>query len=330
MTKVTQNQFLTPSGDPRPRVGRTRPWDDAVRQLFANCGSYDDIVSDEIAAVIDDAIQSGDRVASVSLGLAVLLGYRIEGHPAKYPWRARMNDILRAHAAEVAAAAEEDECVRHVALKDDLISMNRALGMPGGLTALFLKPRSHLPLPGPDLPAYLLDTYLRLLQGWTPFVDSVTTAVLQAVGEYLRDQPELPWVDRRIDGFDRRSGDIPAPAGGSGQFGSLAYLGAAAILAILAESDDTTILDADLMQPGPFHGMLPYLQRRRGGGPDAELPDLPVPEAFRQVFRDWAEGRVHFTKPDAGLSKSTAWGFWSPPETPTGPQHQSGSQFPPG
>jgi hypothetical protein len=48
MTKVTQNQFLTPSGDPRPRVGRTRPWDDAVRQLFANCGSYDDIVSDEI------------------------------------------------------------------------------------------------------------------------------------------------------------------------------------------------------------------------------------------------------------------------------------------
>jgi hypothetical protein len=30
---------------------------------------------------------------------------------------------------------------------------------------------------------------------------------------------------------------------------------------------------------------------------DAKLPDLPVPERFRQLFRDWADGKVDFMAP---------------------------------
>jgi hypothetical protein len=30
---------------------------------------------------------------------------------------------------------------------------------------------------------------------------------------------------------------------------------------------------------------------------EVSLPELPVPEKFKPLFRDWAEGRVNFTAP---------------------------------
>ena len=39
-------------------------------------------------------------------------------------------------------------------------------------------------------------------------------------------------------------------------------------------------------------GLTPLLQ---GEEPGRLLPDLPVPDEFKQVFRDWAEGKVNFT-----------------------------------
>jgi hypothetical protein len=306
------SQSTDPSGAPPRRPGlRTSPGDTAG-ELFANCASYADIVDDEIAAVIDDAIMSGDRAAAVnSLHLTVWLGDYVKRYPVKYSWWSRMKDILRVHAAEVTAAAEEDHYIRDIALRYGLINVSQALEMPGGLTALFRQSRSRFPSFG--LFPYLQDTYLRLLQGWPAFAGSATAAVLQAVGEYLRDQPELPWVDEYIGEFHSGHDGLFPPAGGPGQFGPIACLGGAAILAILVESDFTTILAIDPLRLGPLCSLLPYLQRRHGGDRDAELTDLPVPEEFRQVFRDWAEGLVNFTKPGKGLWKGTGTGSsWLP------------------
>ena len=135
-----------PSGAPPPRPELRGFRESALRELFANCGSYVDIVSDEVVVAIDDAIQSGDRVAALnSLRLTVWLGYRTEPYTGKYPWWPWMESILRAHAAKVTVAAEEDYGIRNVALRHGLISVSQALEMPGGLTALFLQSRSLFP-----------------------------------------------------------------------------------------------------------------------------------------------------------------------------------------
>lgn len=47
---------------------------------------------------------------------------------------------------------------------------------------------------------------------------------------------------------------------------------------------------------GPFSPVEQYCARRINGSADP-IPDLPVPDEFRQVFRDWAEGKVNFTAP---------------------------------
>lgn len=46
---------------------------------------------------------------------------------------------------------------------------------------------------------------------------------------------------------------------------------------------------------GPFGAAQPYARRRLGQGVIESLPELPVPDEFKQVFLDWAEGKVNFT-----------------------------------
>jgi hypothetical protein len=47
--------------------------------------------------------------------------------------------------------------------------------------------------------------------------------------------------------------------------------------------------------PG-LSGLLYRHAARRANWEAEPLPDLPVPEQFRQLFRDWAEGRVNFVE----------------------------------
>jgi hypothetical protein len=49
-----------------------------------------------------------------------------------------------------------------------------------------------------------------------------------------------------------------------------------------------------------FSDLYAYIDRRYLRTPELKarelpLPDLPVPQEFQQVFRDWAEGDVNFT-----------------------------------
>ena len=53
----------------------------------------------------------------------------------------------------------------------------------------------------------------------------------------------------------------------------------------------------DPSRRGPFHELYAYMERRLNPSLDRPLPDLPAPGPFKQVFREWAEGRVNFTEP---------------------------------
>lgn len=80
----------------------------------------------------------------------------------------------------------------------------------------------------------------------------------------------------------------------------LTYLGAAGVFLMMAEIDESwsaDVVDGTTSQLGPFSDLCAYVERRQGkpGGP---LPELPVPDEFKQLFRDWAEGKVDFTAPN--------------------------------
>jgi hypothetical protein len=85
------------------------------------------------------------------------------------------------------------------------------------------------------------------------------------------------------------------------------YLGGAAVFLMSAELDRTIPsheLESDPTRLGSFSDLYLYVEFRQAPESALLLPDLPVPEEFRQVFRDWAEGKVNFVgpAPDSGAS----------------------------
>jgi len=151
--------------------------------------------------------------------------------------------------------------------------------------------------------------------GWPAFTATTVVTDLRAVGEHLRDHPELPRAEAPMTWIADINPEASAPAVPAREPGPLdatACLGGAAILAIRVEGGDMAIRDRDPPCLGRLSSIVPYLQRRFGGDPDSELPDLPVPEEFRQVFRDWAEG--------GSTSPSQADGSGAWPGTPTDPR----------
>ena len=71
-----------------------------------------------------------------------------------------------------------------------------------------------------------------------------------------------------------------------------AYLGYAAIAAILAETGNW-IKD----YPAAIRDFHLYAAHRMHPEQRQSLPKLPVPDKFKQMFLDWAEGKVNFTGP---------------------------------
>ena len=48
---------------------------------------------------------------------------------------------------------------------------------------------------------------------------------------------------------------------------------------------------------GPLAALYPYVLSRWGLGTFAELGDLPVPDHFSNLFRDWAARKIDFVSP---------------------------------
>jgi len=119
---------------------------------------------------------------------------------------------------------------------------------------------------------------------------------LTVVGRYLIDHPRTPWLTWQSDMWPVSflSGPIERDIPRS-RLDPVAYLGAAGILLITSEEKETRALpDEGPQKLGPLSDLYPYIARRWGAEPENELPELPVPEEFRQVFRDWADGKVNF------------------------------------
>jgi hypothetical protein len=275
----------------------------AWRYLLTIRGSYRDAVVDEINVVLAGIIRSGDKAAVVSgLRFILSLGYGTLSSPALRGdteldfWTAYSHRVLKTHAAAAAAAAETDAYIRVMALEAAVITARQALDMPGGPIVLFRNSEgwSHLCAP------HFWDAVGALDKGWPAFGDPDIVSDFTAFGEYLIDHPGPPWLHGMMDDFDYY--DVPDDndepferAARPAPLSQTAYLGAVAVLVIMKETlESAKRIERRL---GPLRDIAPYLTRRQGLGRRTKLPSLPVPEQFKQMFRDWAEGKVNFTAP---------------------------------
>jgi hypothetical protein len=267
----------------------------ALPVLLVGCGAYRDMVADEIDATLTSRLQSTDRVTLVSgIRLMASLPYALPSWDSNDSvldfWLSRAGDNISAHRAAVAAVAETDAYVRLIALAYRLITVKMALSMPGGPTALFQESHGCFACFEP----YFIGAFRALDGGWPSSGETHITGDLATFGEYLLDHPAPPWIkgaaDYAMGSANRGSGSaksiIPLD-----ELSRTAYLGAAAIIAILSESGQRTF------QP-PFNALpelVPYqsfrqdtIRRTKVLWEVQKLQDLPVPYEFEQIFREWA------------------------------------------
>jgi hypothetical protein len=256
------------------------PWKNVLQTLFANCGSYHSTIVDEIDSVLaalegsgdeNDCIRSARFVASVT----------------------DAGELIQRHASTIIIAAEVDTYVRCAALRHGLITMNRALEMPGEMGTLLQNTVDFFGLP--VLPPYLENVFQALTRGWPAFAEPAIVADLATIGEYLLHHQEPPWLIGEVGEWN----DVVTPADRMesaalrGQLSPGASLAAAVLLAILTER--ATFPDRYIPSSlGPLHWLGPYLIRRRQVS-RGWLPDCPLPKNFERIFRKWAMRHADFS-----------------------------------
>jgi len=284
-----------------------------LARLLVSCGACRTIIDEEISATIAALVASEEAAKRLNgLRLAVSLdspamrygiGLRTDRQMMNF-WRARATENIRIYAKEIIAAAANHAEFRYVAVEHDLITVGDTLKMNGTLLAL---------LQGQNIgvfnhsvgSALMLTLYKFVARNTEAGVFSKGIRDFTDVGKYIGDHPQLPWITGVAAGW---SSYLWSPSTND-DFNRLTmdpwtYLGVAGAVLILAELDERPgmavpeSLGDSPSRLGPFGDLYAYMHYRKRIDKEA-LPELPVPDGFKQVFRDWAEGKLNFTAPRA-------------------------------
>jgi hypothetical protein len=282
--------------------------------LLASCRACRVVVDEEISVLIATLVASENSAERAKgLRLAVSLQYAFwsiqggrgpglsyGGHMDLF-WAERSAQNVTAYADAIIVAAADSPYMRHTALRHSLITVDQALKMHGGLLPLLqVQPTG---LFGVSMASYLVHRLYNLANGRFTADDPGQLAKarsdLAATGRYLSNNPQPSWINGSTERWSTFTwSELIDKSAEPSDLGSLAYLGGAAVLLMSAESDKSRpaqVLNGDPSRLGPFIDLYAYLEHRHGDLSRA-LPELPVPDEFKQVFRDWAEGRVNFTE----------------------------------
>jgi hypothetical protein len=291
-------------------------------RLLANCGTCKELVRDEISERVDAMVNSGDPATRLNgLRLAVELPVLVQfsdhalwvDGSLMHFWQECADTNINCHSAAIAATAVEAPDIRATALRYEIITMDRALKMPGGLFALL----PHSP-PGTFIHIssdYLLGTIYALAKRETDLYDqgqstSRARAIrdLAIIGNHLICHPQPPWAFGTLKGRFHLNWGYPAASEVTHkQLTPAAYLGTVTTVLLLAEFAQVSISKEVTRQSGIFYDLAPYIDRRSGieiidrrSGFEIcpELPDIPVPDEFKQMFHDWAENKINFMGPE--------------------------------
>lgn len=275
--------------------------------VLACCGVYRSLVSEEIDARVRQMTSSDNRSISLNgVRLAGLLPFAIQLTDGRYIspphenfdfWWGRTTRLFEEHSVPVAAAAADDTGVRFAALWWRIITMDEALRMPGGPRDLF-----HDGSPGlldGTWAAYLPNVIHRIYSGANTSKTRMShlAADLEAFGRHLLSHPNLPWISPPVDNLEHYILDVddyaPELSPLRIHLNENAYLGAAATLLIIVETMPAP--SASIPQrwrTGPLGNLYPYIEQRWKFQPPAPLSNLPIPDPFGQIFRDWAESKT--------------------------------------
>lgn len=307
---------LTGTEAPRPA-----PTYLALPVLLTDCGTYRDLVADEIDATLSRRIQAADRVAPVSdIRLMASLPHALPSWDSSDSaldfWLTRAGDNISAHRTAVIAVAGTDAYVRLIALTYHLIMTKTALSMPGGPTVLFQDSYGCFARYEP----YFIDVFRALDNDWPSSGETHITGDLEAFGEYLLDHPAPPWIKGRADypkSGTRRDRDSAKSVTRLDKLSQATYLGIAAMTAILSESSQKAFRS-------PFNALpelVPYqafrqdaIRRTRQFWEVDKLLDLPVPYQFQQIFRRWASLGLTVTGEQAEPQPLRNWTVVYPPD----------------
>jgi hypothetical protein len=294
--------------------------------LLACCDRRRDVVSEEISARIAQMTEAADPGIRLNgMRLAAFLPFAVlregsEGGPGLAPdtpirnfWWARTTELIRTHADTAASAATDDWGMRFAALWWRVITLDQALRMPGGATVLFKG--------SPGISRNTWAAYLPNCVHWINHAGlgagsrvAELTDDLATFGRYLLDHPEPPWIEGPIESLehyllaDDRDGSSK-PGLTSSLSDPTAYLGAAAVVLIAVESLTTREMPTSQRnwRLGPLSNLNNHLTRRWNMRPSSRLTNLPVPDPFRKIFRDWADNKINLIAPaEAAYSECQA------------------------
>jgi hypothetical protein len=266
-----------------------------------NCSdAYLPVIDEEITSRISEMIHSPIRETHLlGLSLAVTLGptYTEKHSPSKTArifWSERRKQIVNEHSVYLIAAAAEHPCFISSAQGLDVISVSQALEIPNGFEALMTFQYCYI---GNGAWFPVLPAYFRILARGSDWEGHINYGIraLTECGAYLITHPDPPWIIGNVhpwSGSDywRNESEEHQP----GHLAPDCYLGGAAVGLMSIEQEPLaalTALEGQAANLGSFSSLYPYIERR-ANGTRSTLPDLPVPELFQELFRDWANRKV--------------------------------------
>jgi len=292
LSKEILGRFFT--GDPdKPELFVPLCW------LLASCASCSDLVASELSSQISETINS-EQPGSCLTALNLLFWLRTSLNtvhddcphlPSSSPlvsyWQERQDEYQATHAEALVAAAETDTGIRVGAYYNDLIELDKALEMHGGLSAFVASTPSR-----GFCVSYAAPLQWKIRTILTNCIPDRIAEELGIVGRYLLAHPQPPWVIGSVSAWSPDDWDVSNQANDSyPAMTEETYLGAAVILLITVES--MTIHEVPTSF-GQLNDLCSYIERRWHIEPDRPLPSLPIPVSFQQVFCTWAESAINF------------------------------------
>lgn len=280
-----------------------------VSWLLASCDAALAVIDAEVTAFIETVVASNNPETHLNgLRLAMWLnaGPRQSGergpdlphdHRLRTFWDDRARENCIKYQQEIITAAAEHIDIRNSAVRLGAVTAAQAIDMKEGLLSLLQGQPTRIFGFGRWV-AYLLNIFENFASN-PELQESIE--VMTAVGQHLTRYPDPPWVTGEVSPWyeagrsDLQDRELPASVT------PVAFLGAAAIALMTTEATLAKPISDLQGEPrrrlGPFSILYAYMTRRNAPGSRTPLPDLPVPEEFKQVFRDWAEGKVNFIGP---------------------------------
>ncbi len=267
--------------------------------LLDHSGGYAQSVAAELGARIAEMIASSD-IAARDAASRLVVSIASDTRQNNSFWRDWGIEQRHIHQNAIVSAADRDGEIRGFALAQDLLTPEAALAMPGGLSSLatvepVLWENQEKGSSAGDF-SYIWNLVSSLSEDQ---LDARAVEGFSAIGRYLMFHEVPPWVDAELPHhfftpeFLRGDGHIPA-------LDEVANLGVAVAVCMVFEmylqsrEEEAETLAGDLAGKGTQPDQLIQYINSRVTGNDSNLRDLPVPAAFRQLFRDWAGRRVNF------------------------------------